>query len=616
MELQIVTPSLSRFWQLGMLIFVVAASWLTAPAVAQFRCVSWNIARLYGDNSAIQDVFEALEADDKSGYATAPHIYAFQEVRSDVLGTLQSLVNAAHPGTSYALASFTSSISEDGSGGAQALFYRTDRLSEIASNHRDISTGAGRRSDRWHLRLTGYSLDLYVYSCHLKAGQTDEALRNTGAAAIRSDADSLPADAHVIYLGDFNFYTNSEDGYQTMIGSGAKQAVDPLGTSNWTGSSNAWKHTQSPRCVTADSLVGGCLDDRFDQHLVTAGLLDDSGLAIRSYNAFGNDGNHYNISINDGNNSYYPAEIARSNALADALYDASDHIPVVVDYQFPALIAAYVLDSDQGTVIQGANVPVTVRVTNNAPGFLYDDSAVLVEGSSGVYGDDLIFELARVPDFDEVSLLLDTTTVGDIEGTIQITGYGEDVGNGSYTLSTYAVVIAHAQPSFSGTGLVQQKTEVVSCPLAEGPKQRAINLYNYGYSANQAALDFVSVVGLPAGVTVVSQPSGAIGSNAATLTLEVDPAILGVGEYLIDLDLIFEDEDLPGSIGHELELTLDVSVEGDEYSPADLNQDGAVNGLDLTLLLGSWGAATYDIDGDNVVTGSDLAFLLGAWTLL
>ncbi len=49
---------------------------------------------------------------------------------------------------------------------------------------------------------------------------------------------------------------------------------------------------------------------------------------------------------------------------------------------------------------------------------------------------------------------------------------------------------------------------------------------------------------------------------------------------------------------------------------ADLNGDCRVNGADLGLLLGSWGAAggIADLNGDGIVNGADLGALLGAWT--
>ncbi|MCH2141345.1 MAG: FG-GAP-like repeat-containing protein, partial [Phycisphaerales bacterium] len=50
---------------------------------------------------------------------------------------------------------------------------------------------------------------------------------------------------------------------------------------------------------------------------------------------------------------------------------------------------------------------------------------------------------------------------------------------------------------------------------------------------------------------------------------------------------------------------------------SDINGDSVVNGLDLTLLLGSWGSANAltDFSGDGLVNGVDLAILLGEWGL-
>ncbi|MFZ9914376.1 MAG: hypothetical protein ACO3IB_03460 [Phycisphaerales bacterium] len=51
-------------------------------------------------------------------------------------------------------------------------------------------------------------------------------------------------------------------------------------------------------------------------------------------------------------------------------------------------------------------------------------------------------------------------------------------------------------------------------------------------------------------------------------------------------------------------------------NPADLNNDGVVNGQDLAILLGAWGSSgPGDIDGNGNVDGADLAQLLGSWTI-
>ena len=59
-----------------------------------------------------------------------------------------------------------------------------------------------------------------------------------------------------------------------------------------------------------------------------------------SYTAFGNDGNHFNDAINSGNN------FSVSEQIADALHDASDHLPVYMDVWFDDLVFI-----DRGVVI-------------------------------------------------------------------------------------------------------------------------------------------------------------------------------------------------------------------------------------------------------------------------
>jgi hypothetical protein len=61
------------------------------------------------------------------------------------------------------------------------------------------------------------------------------------------------------------------------------------------------------------------------------------------------------------------------------------------------------------------------------------------------------------------------------------------------------------------------------------------------------------------------------------------------------------------------------SISNGEQSP-DLNDDGDVDGFDLALLLGAWGACPQrgpcpaDLDGSGAVNGFDLATLLAAWS--
>jgi hypothetical protein len=53
-----------------------------------------------------------------------------------------------------------------------------------------------------------------------------------------------------------------------------------------------------------------------------------------------------------------------------------------------------------------------------------------------------------------------------------------------------------------------------------------------------------------------------------------------------------------------------------EVSRGDFNLDGVVDGVDLTFVLGAWGALgshVADLDGDGEVAGEDLAVVLAAW---
>jgi hypothetical protein len=70
------------------------------------------------------------------------------------------------------------------------------------------------------------------------------------------------------------------------------------------------------------------MDDRFDFILVSSPVYYGSrkvSYVDNSYHALGNDGNHFNKSINSPANQDVPSTIA------NALYNMSDHLPVILD---------------------------------------------------------------------------------------------------------------------------------------------------------------------------------------------------------------------------------------------------------------------------------------------
>jgi endonuclease/exonuclease/phosphatase family metal-dependent hydrolase len=295
-------------------------------AQAQLRVVNYNVHFCSADMEAMKIVLDATSLDNTHGEAIPVSVFMFQEVKQGAQKTLHGLV-----GESYSMGTYTNSGE---SGGAQAMFFHSHQFVEKLEDHKDIYTGATRNADRWHLIGIdkNQEFDLWVYSAHLKAsrGTENKLQREEGVQSILEDIASLPDGANIIVAGDMNFYTVKEPAYQLLVSS----LVDPLGAEEWAGVDDADKHTQSPRKIQKGGLASGGLDDRFDFQFISTSLQDGIGLDIiaGSYHSLGNDGNHFDVAINDGKNVYFANEEIRSNILATALHDASDHIPVIADY--------------------------------------------------------------------------------------------------------------------------------------------------------------------------------------------------------------------------------------------------------------------------------------------
>ena len=594
-----------------------------ASAEAQVRVMNYNVAKLIGSATAFRGVLSSAATDDSRGFAVTPSVLVFQEVRAADVAALDGHIVAAFPGVPFVRGTFTTSTTEDGAGGAQCLYYRSDILTEVTSGHIDISTGASRNSDRWMLQLNGYTASnatrFYVYASHLKASNTtaDANERNTGATALRTNAATLGADAHIIYCGDYNVYTNTEPAYQTMVAAGTGQALDPLGPANWTGASGALKHTQSPRDVSG-ALVGGGVDDRFDFQISTAKFQDNDGLSLISgtYRTFGNDGLHYNLAINTGGNSYFPGQAARSLTLANNLFDASDHMPVLADYQVPPIMQA-TAPTSFGTVVRGATgVTVPVAVSNIASvvhPLGVDALAATVAGSGALSGSQTI-TAALTPATTTVSLAVNTAVAGALTGTATVSTTVGGTQNPLITRTVTGTVLVPSNPSWS-TKLDQLgRTVTASFGRDTGVQELQVPLYNRGYSAAMARLDADGASAMTAPFAVTSATATNIAGTPATLRFSFNTTGRAPGDYTQSTTVSTSDENIPGAGVRQLTLTFTVTVTGSSNA-ADLNGDGFVNGSDLATLLAQWGTnGSADLDHDGNVGGSDLAMLLVAWT--
>jgi hypothetical protein len=606
------------------IVLALAAALLSgATASAQVRVVNYNVAKLAGSGTALRAVLAEAAADNAYGFAVTPSVLAFQEVRAADVATLDGHIAAAFPGVPFMRATYTTSTTEDGAGGAQCLYYRSDVLAEVTSAHVDISTGGSRNSDRWLLQLNGYTASnatrFYVYASHLKASNTsaDEAERNQGAIALRNNANALGAGVHIIYSGDYNLYTNTEAAYATMTSGGNAQAVDPLGPANWTGAAGAIKHTQSPRDISG-TLIGGGVDDRFDFQFITTEFNDADGLSIipNTCRTLGNDGLHYNLAINTGGNSYFPGQAARSNTLATNLFNASDHMPVIADYQIPPVMQA-TAPSTFGPVIRGATgITVSVQVSNAASVVtpLGVDALAATVSGSGILSGSQSITAALAPSSTTVSLPVNTAVAGTFSGTATVSSSVEGTQNALITRTVNGTVLAPSNPSWSPKSNQTARTVTASFGRDTGVQEIQVPLHNRGYTAAMARLDADGASAATAPFAIIDVTEANIAAAPANLRFSFNTAGLTPGDYTQSVTVWTSDENLPGAATRPLTLAFVVTVTGSSI-PSDLNGDGFVNATDLAILLAQWGGnGPADIDGDGSVGGSDLAVLLASWT--
>ncbi len=174
---------------------------------------------------------------------------------------------------------------------------------------------------------------LRIFSLHLKASRENEAARAVEVQLLAARIDALTPGSRYIVAGDYNTYSSAEPAYQLLVGpqsGGAPRGFDPLNAPGaWSGNTSfARIHTQSPRVRQFEGGTPGGMDDRFDIILVSAALA--AAVVPDTYTAYGNDGLHYNDSINHLPNLVVP------DSVANAIHYASDHLPVFLDIHLAA----------------------------------------------------------------------------------------------------------------------------------------------------------------------------------------------------------------------------------------------------------------------------------------
>ncbi len=353
-------------------------------ASAQLRVVTWNISNYGGGRVA---ALQASVYGEFEGRSMAPDVILLQEFLSesaltqfvDILNTAPGFVDG-----DWAAAPFVNGPDTD-----SAMVYRTSKVELLDTVV--VATGGTapnhpRNIMRYDIRPVGYAAPEAVmacYSVHMKSGSgsDDQARRLVEAQRIRDDAETLPEGWSFILGGDFNIQSSNQAAYQEMIGVQANNAgrfFDPISTPG------SWNNNFTYRFVhTQDPVGAGGMDDRHDQLLVSASLIEQTGLAYigaidggtglpvpyssttwddpnHSYRSWGNDGTTYDQALRVAGNTMVGPTIAQ--ALKDVCVGAG-HLPVFMDLRVPPEVDSET-SIDFGTVALGANASMDATVSN------------------------------------------------------------------------------------------------------------------------------------------------------------------------------------------------------------------------------------------------------------
>jgi hypothetical protein len=210
----------------------------------------------------------------------------------------------------------------------------------------------------------------------MKSGSSseDQSRRLLEAQRIRNNAELLPQGWHFLIAGDYNIQSSGQAAYQELVASQADNRgrfFDPIASpGSWNNSSAfVFVHTQDP------SGAGG-MDDRHDQILLSASLVDAEGVdyvgdhftpystvswndSNHSYRSWGNDGTSFNATLRTTGNQMVGPVIAQ--ALINSAAGAG-HLPVFLDLEVPAVVAAVPAVSTWGLIVFGLSIAVCATI--------------------------------------------------------------------------------------------------------------------------------------------------------------------------------------------------------------------------------------------------------------
>ena len=285
------------------------------------KVATYNLLR-YGSNTNrnidFKKVIDYIDAD----------IYITQELtnNSGVTNFLNNVLNKESD--KFLSAKFYDETDID-----QALFYDKNKFEILSTSKIE---GDPRNIIAYRLQHIQTEKIFFVFNLHMKAsqGSSNQQRRYTQVQQLINYTQQMNEDHFYVVAGDFNIYSTNEPAYQKFFettATGYGKFNDLINVEgSYRNEDYAIYHTQSPRTSQFGGGASGGMDDRFDYILFSDSLMQSNRTFVlkETYKAIGNDGNHYDKAINIAPNTAVTQEIA------NALHDASDHLPVVVDIVF------------------------------------------------------------------------------------------------------------------------------------------------------------------------------------------------------------------------------------------------------------------------------------------
>ncbi|OFY66559.1 MAG: hypothetical protein A3H98_00275 [Bacteroidetes bacterium RIFCSPLOWO2_02_FULL_36_8] len=263
---------------------------------------------------------------------TKPDVLVVTELQSDEGANLilQEAIHNSNLGPTYQKADFTNGPDSD-----NMIFYNNEKL--VFRKQDTIETEL-RLINHYKLFVndpdlfnTNDTLFLDFFIAHLRSGSSSTQERYNECLKMMNYIDADTSLKNIFVGGDFNFYTYLEPAYELLTNGGIVKLMDPISKpGDWSDNSLfAPYHTQSPRNRAFNGGSVGGLDDRFDFIFVNDNVINGTKrikYLSDTYQAFGNDGQHFNDSI-----TAPPSNPLIPDSVIQALHTMSDHLPVIMD---------------------------------------------------------------------------------------------------------------------------------------------------------------------------------------------------------------------------------------------------------------------------------------------